>query len=143
MNFYDEFFEPLLRPISNDWLGWSMLILIWIVVLFVVGIIIYGIVMLIDFAFLPVSEEYGEVVSTVFTPGHTETTLTYDASLKMSVPKVVYHPDRWEVNIQVGDKTGSMGLSQEDFLKLHSGQKVWVAYSIGRLLKRLYIKQIN
>ena len=109
----------------------------------IVMIIGYGIYWCIDSFFRPTLEGNGTIVRKDFTPSHTQTIMVYNASLKTSLPQVIYHDDDWSICVKLCGRVGDISISEDLYGKLKINEGVFTEYSEGRLNKKnIYIKSI-
>ncbi len=142
-DFFSEFMRTLTTPPGDHWMDYGILAVVWVLVLMVVGLVLFGVLSLIDGTFLSVQEGTGQLISKHFEESHTTTVLVYNAALKTSLPHTTYHPDAWKLGIQVGDGVGDFYVSATDYVKLKVQQRIDLTYTIGRLWGTLYIKTIS
>ena len=117
-------------------------IFMWFIFLIVVGLALWGILYIINYAWRPVLDGYGLIIHKEFIPAHDETTITYDASSKMSLPHTTHYDDEWVVTVQLKDMCDECDVEKEEYKKLKLNDRIHVAYSTGRLIKSLYIKKL-
>lgn len=130
----ETLFDTFLDGISGIIIG----LLMWILFLLISGLIIWGTLFTIDYAFRPTQEGTGTVISKEFIPEHT--ILVYNAALKMNMPQIV--EDEWKIWINVDDLNDDVSVTPNFFNTVKEGQQLKVKYSFGRIWKTIYIKDI-
>jgi hypothetical protein len=87
-----EFFKmALIEPFQdNGWLWYTIGILMWLLFLFIVGLLLWLSVYLIDSSFLPIKEKGGIVTNKYIVPAHT--TITLVSNGKTSTPIIIHPP---------------------------------------------------
>lgn len=133
-------FEPFTE--ADGFLDIFLGVLIWIVLLALSGLIIWGLLFLVDYTYRPINEGTGTVISKEFVPEHTETIYVYNAALKMSMPQITHYSDEWKLWIDVNDLYDDVSVSENYFNSIKEGQRLRLKYSFGRIWKTLYIKEI-
>lgn len=130
-------FNELYIDLFKDGLvGFMMGIVIWLLSLFIVFFVGYGILYLIDYSFRPTQETFGKLVNKEFIPEHSET--HFNPALKM--PTTTHYDDEWVLTIEVDGLTDDISVSQDYYNKCP--KKIKVKYSNGRIWNSLYIKEI-
>lgn len=117
-------------------------ILGWIILVMVSGLIIYGLLELINSVFLPVQEGYGVIIQKNFIPSHHTTTLVPGAKGTL-IPITTWHPDAWSMIISADGKNGTFYIDETGYVRYNIHQKVKITYSIGRIWGTLNIKSIQ
>lgn len=128
---------------TNDIIGMVLSGFLWLIILFVAGLIIYGLVMLVDYAFLFSKYDIGKITNKNYTEPYDETTVVYDPATKTSRPSTTHHPACYLLIISVAGKTGEFEVSKNYYNKCSISQQVNVRYSIGRLFGTLYVKDVD
>lgn len=141
--FIEFIYELHTEPISNDFLGWTLLILIWILSLSIICIISLGVIYLIDFSFLPIEVGQGEIIGKYFEPAHTTTTIIYNAAAKTSLPVTQWHDDAWVLIIEINGMQDDFNVSSTDYKRFFISQKIQCEFVNGRICKSLLIKSIQ
>lgn len=136
--------EILIEPFAeaDEFLNIFMGVLNWIVVLALSGLIILGLLFLVDYTYRPINKGTGTVISKEFVPEHTETIYVYNAAIKMSMPQITHYSDEWKLWIDVNDLHDDVSVSENYFNSIKEGQRLRLKYSFGRIWKTLYIKDI-
>jgi len=139
-DFLSDLWENMTDPIEGFWDGVGRFFL-WLVMLIVVVLILWGIYYLVDSVGRPKHEGYGNISGF----GHSEayTSTTYVKSGDIMIPITTYHPESWSVFIKVGDKEGSIGISESFYNYAKSNDRVYVTYTLGRISGKLYIKDFS
>lgn len=136
----NEIIKMLTEPIENNFMGWFLIVLLWLLLVLLVGIIIYGILSAINYWFLPLKEGYGKIISMHFEPAHYSTILVYNAATKTSMPMTTWHPNAWKLTIEIDGLEDDFYLTKEGYVKHKIGEKIYVEYTNGRLWKSVDIK---
>lgn len=126
----------------SDGEEWALFILAWILLLMAVAIIGWGLLELINVAFLSVHEGYGTIIQKNFIPSHHTTTLMPGAKGTV-IPITTWHPDAWSIIVESEGRTGSAYLHESDYVAYNINQQVKITYSVGRLCGSLDIKTIE
>lgn len=134
---YDMFIDPFTDGF------WSVLfgILMWLFMLVLVGLIIWGAMYLVDSSFPNKKQGIGVIVEKGYEPPYT--TLTYVVSGKVMIPTTIYHPEFWYAKISINDLTDCVFFNENDWNTLSINQKVNCTYISGRIWNSLYIKNVS
>ena len=136
--------EMLASMFDDGLLGQFFAIAIILAVLIAVGLILWGIYIVINLWFRPLKKGYGTVISKQFTPAHTQTVLVYNAATKTPLPTPIFHPDDWSVTIRsIEGAVDSISISEDFFNKLKEKEMVKIEYVTGRLSGGFYLKTIQ
>lgn len=130
--------ETLIEPFSDGIGGIVIGLLLWILVLSLSGLIIWGTLFTIDYAFRPTYKGTGTIIAKEFIPEHT--IWVYNAALKMNSPQQV--DDQWKLWIIVDDLQDDVSVTPNYFNSVKENQQIQLTYSLGRIWKTLYIKDI-
>ena len=135
------FYDMLIDPFTDGF--WSILlgILMWILMLLVVGLILWGSLYLIDSVGLKEKQGKGIVIEKWFEPAHTYTTLIMVE--KVSVPQIHSVPDTWKAKIKIKDITDDVSFYESDWNTLNINQSVNCTYKNGRICNSLYIENVS
>ena len=134
--------DILIDPFTDDGIGILLGITMWILFIVIFGFMLYGILFIVDYSFRHVNEGYGIIVDKEFIPEHDETTMIYNAALKMSVPHTTHYDDQYKLSIQVDDLIDKVLVNSDYYYNMKIGKRIKVKYSHGRIWKSLYIKEI-
>ncbi len=134
--------DILIRSFLEGPLGIVCGLLAWILLLFLLTLIVFGVLYLLDYSFRPVIEGLGMVISKTFIPEHNETTWVYNLTLKCSTPQTTHYPDEWKLQIKVYDSEGDISVSENIYKRVKNGDSLKVKYSYGRIFGTLYIKEV-
>lgn len=140
---WDDLWEMMTVPIEDNFWGYFLIILFWILLLALLCGVVYGILLMIDSLFRPVLDGVGTITGRRHTPAHTTTHWTYNSALKISTPITQYHPDRWYLCIDINGVVGNFDISEDSFYNLKQGQQVFCRYATGRIWKTIYIKSLQ
>jgi hypothetical protein len=141
MNNTSELLKWLTEPPSNDGAGWTVLVALWITILFSIGLTIYGVLSAINYMFLPIKNGYGVVYEMHFEPAHYSTTMVYNAATKSILPITHWHPDAWKLVIEKDGLKADYYVAQGEYIKYDTGKWVYIKYKNGRLWGSLIIKE--
>jgi len=138
-----EFIKSLLiEPFQdNDWFGYILGGLMWILTIVIVGGLLSLSVWLVDSSFLPIKEKEGIVTNKYYVAPHAST--SYVMSGKVMIPITTYHSASYEVEIAIDGISDKMCLNQGYWNTIKVGQKLYCQYTNGRILKSLYIKSFH
>lgn len=138
-----EFFKMLLiEPFQdNDWLGYIMGILLWIITLVIVIGLFWFTVWIVDSSFLPIKQGIGIVTNKYIIPAHTTT--NYIMTGKVLIPIISYHSVSYNVDVSINDLIDDISMCEYDWSILSIDQKVTCKYTNGRILNSLYIQEIS
>jgi hypothetical protein len=131
-------FETLFE-LPDDWLDWLFFITIWILVIGLLGLLIWGIISGINYLFLPEIQGSALIIDQYFTEAHFIT--TYMMVGKVLVPELIYIPDTWTLIVKIGDKTSNVNVSQDYYNSHLINSIVQVKYSMGRFYG-FWVKEI-
>lgn len=127
----------LLKDTLWDWpIGTILGIMLLFALLALVALFLWGTFVALDSWFRPVREGTGIVVSKEFVPAHT--TYYYNAATKTPMP--IFHANAWYISISIQNQCDEVNVDQDSYETAKPGRKVNVAYVLGRLSGRLYIK---
>lgn len=132
-----------IEPFNDGIAGIFLALFMWALLLFLSGLLIFGMLLVIDCTYRPINEGNGTVTSKEFIPEHTETIWVYNSALKMSTPQTNYHSDKWKLCIEVDNLRDDVFVSENYFNTIKQGQRLRLKYSFGRIWKTLYIKEIE
>ena len=138
--FFADTWELLTTNPDDGFLGYVILGFLWVLIIVLIGLSIWGILYLIDTVGMPTQTGAGIIIDKSFSPAHSTT--TFMMSGKVMIPITTFHSDAWYIYIQVNDIIGSYQVSNAyfDFAKIN--QHVDVEYSIGRIWNSIDIKNI-
>lgn len=126
-----------------DWpLGTILGVLLALAALLVVGLVLYGLFYVIDSSFLPVLRAPGKVFDKEFVPAHTTYVSTWNPALKITTTTPVHHPDTWNLGVAVVGQRDYISVYQSFYDNTDVGDKVTVDYVLGRISRRVYLRQI-
>ncbi len=132
------------RDMATDWPMGTFLFIFVVILEVIVGVVVLALLFwLVDSRFLPHSEGSGVIIEKEFTPAHTTTTLTYNATLKMSTPSTIYHPDEWSLLIKIGQEDSWISVSEQYYNRHETGDVISLTYSRGRFSHGVYIKTVR
>lgn len=138
----DFFYDLLIEPFTdNDWLSFFLGILMWVLFLFLFGILFFMAVWLTDNAFMPVKEKEGVVINKYIVPAHTTT--TYMMNGKTMLPVITHHKTAYKLEITIDNLKDVIAVDQSYYEGVMAGQKVHCEYVNGRVSKTLYIKKVQ
>jgi len=134
----EDEFKSLFDPHTG--IEWTMCICVALLILALIVLIIYGVLCLIDYAWLPKIEGYGIIQKKVFRRAYSSS--SYNQITKMI--DTTYHPDAWCVIVEVEGRSDSFFISESDYLRAEINKRVSATYKVGRLFKNsLYIKSVS
>lgn len=135
-----EFFKMcLIEPFEdNDWIGYILGGVMWLIALAITAGLIWLNVWLIDSSFLPLKQKEGVVTDKYYVPAHTTT--TYVMSGKVMIPITNYISESYDITIEIDGITDDVGLCNSYWNTVQIGDKLCCEYTNGRILKSLYIK---
>ena len=138
-----EFFKmALIEPFQdNDWLSYTIGILMWILFLFIACLLLWLSVYLIDSSFLPIKEKDGIVANKYIVPAHT--TITFVSNGKTSTPIIIYHPTTWNLSISIDGIYDDVSVNEGYYDYIPIGKVLHCKYTNGRILNSLYIKDFK
>jgi hypothetical protein len=125
---------------TKDWIGIFVGVFLWATTILVVGLVLCGVLYLVDSSFLPLHKGYGKVISLNFTPAHTTTTMVHTG--KVTLPCITHHPDAWSVTVDLQFGSDSIRVKQQFYETLKINDRVKVGYVHGRISNNIYIKEI-
>jgi hypothetical protein len=131
----NDFLEMYYKPMDNDFMGWFMLILMWILTLIVLGIFIGLILWGID-SLGTIQSGVGTIVDKKYTAGHY--IYVYNAATKTSLPTWI--GSSWDIYIKIDNLIGSFGVSECNYNKLNIEQILNITYSKVILFESVHIK---
>lgn len=137
-----ELLRWLTTPPSNDGAGEAVLIVLWITVLLLIGLAVYGVLSAINYVFLPIKEGYGIVYEMHFEPAHYSTAMVYNVATKTSSPVTYWHPEAWKIVIEKDGSKADYYVNSIEYTKFNTGKDVCIKYQNGRLWKSLIIKEV-
>lgn len=140
MSEFFSFWWSLLSEPIDDWLDGLLRILIWIISLGLICLFFFGIFYLFDSSFRGSQEGEGVVICKSFTPAHTTTQIITTG--KSTIPIKHFHPDKWEITIELNGDSDKIIVSETYYNASKRGDRVWIRYSTGRISGGLYIKEI-
>ncbi len=145
-SFWDSLWETVLDMLK-DWplgtiIGSILLVCLAIMTGIIVVMMYSAIVYALDNWFVEHQKGTGQVVGKEFTPAHTQTTLIYNAALKMAIPQTFSYPNDWSVCVEVNGKQDWVSVKRSFYRECSVGTKVDVEYVIGRASRALYIKEL-
>ena len=126
--------------LRDGFIGFIIALVMTAVVGFILLLVGWGIIWLVDNVGMERVQGEGTIVSSKFVPAHTTT--TYITVNNITTPSITHHPDAWYVTIQVGELTDSVSVTQNYYNQAQEGQPVSVMYVSGRVTGGLYIKEI-
>lgn len=127
---------------AEDIFDYILGILAWICILGLSFLIIWGLLFLVDYTYRPINEGTGTVISKEFIPEHTETIWVYNAALKMNMPQTTHYSNEWRLWIDVNNLRDDVLVSENYYNSIKVGQQLKLKYSVGRIWKTLYIKEV-
>lgn len=122
---------------------WALLLMGWLLLSIVLWLIIYLMLLAIDYAWRPIQTGQGIVTSTRFIPSHYNTTYIWNEGLKTNVPMTTYHPDAWSWTIEINGCTDNFYVDQNRYSLKLAGDTVTCTYTTGRIWRSLYIKSVT
>ena len=140
---FETFLQELKQIRGDSSEGLVMLVLICIVIVLIVGLIIYGLLDLINYVFLPIENGYGKIIEMRFEEAHYTTTQHYNHTTKMFTPHTVWHPNAWKYVIEVDGKTADHYVSAEEYIKHKIGDRLSLTFKKGRIWKNLFIGTVR
>ncbi len=98
----------------------------------------YFLLFLFDYSFLDVKNGNGILFKKFFKPEY------YSKTLIAETPETEHWENSWSLIIKSedGKKEDEVFVSKEEFYRYEIGQRIQIQYSIGRILKSLYIKKL-
>jgi len=139
-----DFITDLYSGFGDSVIDTIIVILFSLLVLIVIALIIWGVYIAIDSLFRPDFENDGIITDKQFTAAHTQIIMVYNVATKVSMPQTIYHPDKWEIRIQIGDNFGNASIKKEFYNSVKINDCLLVKYSTGRLNKNnIYIKSMT
>lgn len=105
--------------------------------------ILYLILSLIDYLISNKQKGKGKIICKEFVSEHSQSRLTYNIALKTPILTTTHNDDSWVVTIEVGNKTDDVEVTEDEYNKLSTNQIVNIEYRIGKLLKNLYVDNID
>ena len=131
--FYDLFIQPFKEEFLMDYvLGGVM----WILAVFIIAVLYYFSVFLIDSSFMPVKENEGVIIDKYIVPERT--TITYVMSGKVLIPITNHQNSTYNLVISIDELEGSLCVDESYYNNVSVGQKVHCRYTNGRIKKSLY-----
>lgn len=122
----------LKEPIDNNFAGWLLLFLMWILFVMLFAAILFILGWATNYLFLPLHEGIGTVTGHGFSPDHWE-----------FVGKIYTHfPDRWYLYISLNSKSDCVRVAEPFYNSINNQDSLKIQYSIGRFYHCLYIKEI-
>lgn len=131
----------LTDPLDEGFLGYAFLVLLWIINLAVIGLLAYGLLYLIDTAWMPIHNGEGVVINKWFSPAHSVT--TYVMSGKIMIPITNFYSDTWYISISVNGISDKVSITYSYFNVVRINDHLNVSYSFGRIWHTINIKSIN
>ena len=135
------FRDFLIPRFEHPWFINLILILLWIVVGILLLAVAYGIFYLIDSVGREEKLGMAKVISHSYqSDGYTT---TYIYSGQSMIPITNYYPESYYLNLKVGDKSDSVGVTSSFYLSTPDGAELQVKYQEGRLSNQIYITEIK
>ncbi len=132
--------EVFIEPFTDNWVGYVIGSICWMLSIFLLIVFISLIVWLIDSSFLPMKQKEGVVINKTYTPAHMNTSVI--STGKAVIPITTYISDSYEITIQIDGITDNISLCHGDWNKIKVGEKLLCKYTNGRILKSLYINSL-
>lgn len=141
MNDLFSFMNP---PDNSSTLDWILWVLILIVACLVVGLLVWILLITINYTFLPIKNGVGIITSKEFIPNHRSSYIIYNSALKNTQPVITNHPDTWKFVIKVKGSEGEYYMLDESKYNTYAvGMDIPVSYESGRLWGSVSIQSIN
>ncbi len=138
----DFLYDMLIEPFTdNDWMGYVLGVLMWLLSLLIVGGLLWLAVWLIDSSFMPIKEKDGVITNKYIVPAHTTT--TYVMSGKIMIPITTYHSTTYNLEITIDELEDDVCVYENYYDNISVGQTVHCKYTNGRIKKSLYIKSLE
>jgi hypothetical protein len=122
---------------TDGWLGIILGILLSVAVLFILGMILWGVFYAIDSWFQPKKQASGVIDGHDFTAAHTTYTFID------GVAYLIYNPDSWSIGVRVGDRHSWMSCSKNCHDNYRDGQKIIATFKNGRLSDHMYVQAVS
>jgi hypothetical protein len=134
--------NALIRPfLYGDWGDIIVSILAWLVTMYLVGLVIRLLVWLIDSSFRPVQKKDGKVIKKYIVPAHTTT--TYVQSGKTLIPVSAYYSTAYYLIIRIDDLDDEFSVREGSYNDIRIGKTVHCTYTTGRIMKTIYIQEVQ
>ncbi len=137
--FLREVWEALTIPLANDFVDWLLLSLIWVCFILIVVVIVWAIVEILEIIFSKRFDGYGFVLSKVYRPRRTSSTIEYNVLLKIPMLKTVSHAEAYVVILKVEDREVEHCISREEYMRVKAGANIPITYSKGILFGQIFI----
>jgi hypothetical protein len=129
----------LIEPFKDrDWIGGILGVLMWFIFLLFTGLLLWGMLWLIDSSYLPIKQKEGVVTNKSYSPAYTTTNMIMVG--KVMIPTTQYHDEEYDIEITIDGLTDNVSLYQDYWNTVKVGDKWCCKYTNGRILNSLYIK---
>lgn len=141
-NIITEYFE-LFNFRREGFLGIILGLGITLIVAFLLTVVIFITITIIDKAFVSEYDAKGVIVEKSFIPEHIEKQQQYNPAFEIIEDVDVEIPDEWVVIIAVDTSFGRYSVEQKYFDKVNIRDTINVKYSIGRISNEFTITEIK
>lgn len=138
MGFFDIYTD-----IPQDFLGFLMFGIIWLLTLSFLAICIYAVYSAFDYCYSTKGEGMGKIVDKGYHPSSSSTTFITSGTPATLIPITTHRSEDWTIDIEVDGKIDDFSVDKKIFDKIHIGQNIKTSYSIGGFSKKLYIDSVT
>lgn len=131
--------EMYIETIQNG--DYFIMFFTWLLSLFVVAFFLFVIYSSVDYLWLPTQRGVATIVYKHKIPAYTST--TYITNGHIMTPKINHHSKKYVLTFEIEGGRDYFNVSEEDYEKFTINNSFPVDYSLGRISRDLYIKDIH